>query len=314
MKTIRTLFPMLGVLALLAGCSGESSNAAGAESASTAQSKSTVATPGGDKAGARPHMMHGPGGLLFASLHEDIGLSADQKAKIQALVDQARPAAPPAPDATRVTALASAVRAGKVDAASIQPPPDMEAKRKEHEATIAKSLATLHDTLTKEQRTALVDAVKAKAKEHGRGGPEKEGHAHGPHGGGPDGFGPMHLLEGIDLTDAQKAEIKSKLEAARPAPPSEADREAMKARFETMKKEMDAKLESFKADAFDANAFVARPADAPQMEPKGHADRMAKELSIIVSVLDASQREKLAQKIEQGPPARPARPVAPAGQ
>ena len=69
-----------------------------------------------------------------------------------------------------------------------------------------------------------------------------------------------------------------------------------------MKTAMDAKLQSFKSDSFDAKAFVAPPANAPKIG--GPADHMAKELSAVVSVLTPAQREKLAQKIEQGPPAR----------
>ncbi len=310
MKTFRTLFPMLGVLAVLAGCSGESSSNAGAESASSTQAKATAEAP---KAGPhRPHMGHGgPGMLLFAALHEDIGLSAEQKTTIQDLVAQNRPPAPPA-DKSRVTALASAIRAGKVDAASLQPSRGaIDAAHKEHAATLAKSLATLHDTLTKEQRSALVEKIAAKASAHGPRGEMGEKREKGKEGGRPGGFehgpGPMHLLEGLDLTEAQKKEIQTKLEASRPQPPSDADREGMRAKLEAAKKEMDAKLQTFKADAFDANAFVTPPAGAPQLAPPGHADRMANELSIIVSVLDQAQREKLAAKIEQGPPARPAR-------
>ena len=73
-----------------------------------------------------------------------------------------------------------------------------------------------------------------------------------------------------------------------------------------MKTAMNEKLQSFKADTFDAAAFVARPANAPKMNMGKPADHMTKELSAIVAVLTPAQREKLAQKIEQGPPARPA--------
>ena len=104
-----------------------------------------------------------------------------------------------------------------------------------------------------------------------------------------------HLTEGLDLTQAQTDQIKAKLEADRPARPSEAD-------FTAMKAAMDAKLQSFKADDFDAKAFVSPPANAPKLGAA--SDHMAKQLNAVVSVLTAEQREKLAQKIEQGPPAR----------
>ncbi len=309
MKTFRTLFPMLGVALTLAACSGESTGNAGAESASSAQTKA-VADDGRPSAG-RPHHGHGapggPGMLLFAALHEDIKLTPEQKAKLEGLVASSRPE-PPAADTSRTTQLASAVRSGKIEASTLQPPKEaMESAHKEHAAKLATSLSTLHDTLTKEQRVALVDAVKAKAGAHG---PRKLEDGRPPRvaGHGPRAMGPMaHLLEGLDLTEAQKEQIKTKLEESRPAPPSDADREAMKAKFEAMKKDMDAKLESFKADAFDANAFVTPPAGFGKKALEGHADRMATDLQIVVSVLDQAQREKLAAKIEQGPPARPMR-------
>ena len=317
MKTIRTLLPLLGILTGLVACSGESATGAGAEAAGTSQGKA-VAQEDGKPGPGRPHMMMppGPGMLLFAALHEDIALTPAQRTTLQGLVDANRPTPPDANAAggkEKAAALAAAVRAGKVDATTLQPSQGAMEAHKEHAAKLASSLTTLHDTLTKEQREKLVDAIAAKAKDHGPGkGPHEGGKRPGPPEGGPEahgphGHGPMHLLEGIDLTDAQRKSIEEKLAAARPAPPSEADREAMRAKHEEMKKAFGAKLQSFKADAFDANAFVTPPEGAPKGPPAGHADHLAKELSIVLSVLDPAQREKLAAKIEQGPPARPAR-------
>lgn len=277
MKSTRTFFPVFGLVVVLAGCSG----AANAETnpATTQQADTTQEQPKGHVAG-RPHH-GGPDFLVFAALHENIGLSADQRAKVEALVTKDRPAAPPAPDKAKVAALASAIRAGSVDATALGPKPD-DATMKAHQAAVASKLAALHDALTKDQRAALVTAVTSK-KHEAR--PEQ----HGPERGGPMG----HMLEGLGLTQAQKDEIEAKLVADRPAPPTEAQRAAMK-------QEMDARLQSFVSDSFDATAFVAPPASAPKLG----ADHMAKALSAIVSVLDANQREQLAQRIEQGPPAR----------
>jgi hypothetical protein len=41
---------------------------------------------------------------------------------------------------------------------------------------------------------------------------------------------------------------------------------------------------------------------------KSHADRFAKDLEIVLSVLETAQREKLAARIEAGPPAHVGRP------
>ena len=310
MKSFRSMFPILGVVAVLAGCSGsESTNTGQGSSAISATTTSEKPAEGRPQGG--PH--HGPGHggpdfLVFAALHENsIDLSAEQRTTIEGLVEKGHAKdgpkeGRPAPDKAKTAELAAAIRAGKIDAAKLQPNRDG-AKIGEHQAKIAEKLATLHKTLTKEQRVALVDAIVAKQAKHGEG--KREGKREGRPDGCPDGMregrghgegGPMgHLTEGLDLTQAQKDQIKAKLDADRPAPPSEADRTAMKAA-------MDAKLQTFKADTFDANAFVAPPANAPKMGAP--SDHMAKELNAVISVLTAEQREKLAQKIEQGPPAR----------
>lgn len=315
MISFRTVFPFLGLVVALAGCSAENSANSGVDSANAAQQKSTLSTdrasdahrPGGPAFAGRPH--GGPDFLVFAALHENLNLSAEQRATIEGLATKNRPA-PPAPDKARAVALASAVRANKIDAATFQAPSvDREAMMKEHLAKSASSLATLHKTLTKEQRAALVDAIAAKAAQHGGKDHGPEGHRGPPPGAQGHEHSPMgFMLRGIDLTPEQQAEIKSKLDAQRPAPPTEAERAAMKTKHEAMKKDMDARLQTFKADTFDANAFVAPPADAPKGPPPGMGpESMAKELSILVSVLTPAQREELAKRIEQGPPAPPAR-------
>jgi Spy/CpxP family protein refolding chaperone len=273
MKSFRTLFPVLGVVAFLGGCSGsETTNtgvAANAVTATPAKDETMHRGPHG-----RPHG-GGPELLIFAALHEPIHLTAEQRGTIEGLAKHDRPdlaAERPAPDKAKSAELASAIRAGSIDAAKLHADHDPKLM-KEHSAATATKLATLHKTLTAEQRSALVDAIAAK---HGK----QAHHEMGPHGEGHIG----HILDGLDVTQAQRDQIKAKLEAERP---TEADLAAMK-------QEHDAKLQSFKGGAFDANAFVAPPANAPKM-----ADRMAKELQIVVSVLTPEQREKLAQKIEQ---------------
>ena len=297
MKSFRTVVPMFVLgLAALTGCSGVD-NGANTGASTNAIAATDEASPDAKKAGGpragRPH--GGPDFLVFAALHEDIGLSPEQRTTIQALVEKSHPkdGARPQPDKSKIAELAAAVRSGSVDATKLKNDRG-DAMMQQHIAASATKLKTLHDTLGKDQRAKLVDAVAAKHAQRPEGPPKGgPGGEHGPRGEhgamGPGG----HMLEGLDVTDAQKAEIKAKLEANRPAPPSEAERAAMKAA-------MDAKLQSFKADAFDANAFVQPPANMPN----GHADAMAKDLQVIVSVLTPAQREKLAQKIEQGPPAR----------
>ena len=243
--------------------------------------------------------------MLVAALREPLNLSAEQKSTIEGALAANAPKAPPAFDKTRVATLAAGIRAGKVDA-TMTMRSGADSEMAAHQAASAKALATLHATLTPDQRRALVDAIAKRAAEHG----PKDGMAGGPphdRAGGPPPGGPMGgLLEGLDLTQAQRDAIRTKLDAQRPAP---TDREAMKAQHEAFRTAMQAKLQTFASDSFDAAAFVAPPPGALKGGPGEHADRMAAELAIITSVLEPAQREKLATKIEQGPPARPATPA-----
>jgi Spy/CpxP family protein refolding chaperone len=282
MKSFRTLLPVLAILTALAGCSSETSSAPAAETANSQTALAPSDAEGG--AGHRHGHPHGgPPSLVFAALHEDIHLTADQRTTIEGLATHKATA----PRGDHGAALAAGIRAGKIDPSIMAAPAVLQVEHKNN-------LATLHKTLTPEQRAALVDAISARMAK-GPGGDHGDMHrGHGP--GGPGAL-MGHLLDGIDLTQEQRDAIHAKLEANKP---SEADHEAMKAKFEAMKKEMNAKLQTFKADTFDAAAFVAPPAGEAQMSPAAH---MTNQMQGIVSVLDASQREKLAQKIEKGPAA-----------
>lgn len=330
MKSLRTLFavPVLGVVVALAGCSAETGTNGSVENPNAVQGSSQASTEGSSASAEGPR--RGPGGpdfLVQAVLREDIGLTAEQRTTIQSILDSSRPTPPanrgekaehPQPDATKTAALAAAIRTGNVEGLKASmPAPDaakiaeheakMKEHMKEHQAKVAAALTKLHDTLTAEQRTKLVDAVIAKAPKQGE---RPEGHK-GPHAQGPHGHegGPMGgLLQGIELTQAQKDALKAKMEAkasqVRAARPSEEQIAKMKAAHATMKASFDAKLQSFKGDSFDASAFVTPPEGAfgPRPGMAGHdPKRMNEELSTIVSILDANQREILAKKIEAGP-------------
>jgi Spy/CpxP family protein refolding chaperone len=297
---------IFGLLVTLAGCSAESSTASSAGTSDTARAQTSASLS--QSADGRhmhgPHGHPGPDFLLFAALHEPINLTAEQKATIEGAIAANKPAAP-AFDKSKVAALAAGIRAGNVDVSAVKAPND-DAKAA-RQAASAKALATLHATLTPDQRKALVDALAKRAAEHGakmddRDGPRRE-HAEGPHHGAMGPMGPMGgLLEGLDLTKAQEEAIRTKLEAQRPAAPTDAEREAMKKQHEAFRAEMAAKLQTFATDSFDAAAFVAPPANSMK-GPRDHADRFAADLAIITSVLEPAQREKLAARIEAGPPA-----------
>jgi hypothetical protein len=87
------MFPILGVVAVLAGCSGSESTNTGV-SANAISATTTSEKPAGEGPHAgRPHR-GGPGGgpdfLVFAALHENIDLTAEQRSTIEGLVEQGK--------------------------------------------------------------------------------------------------------------------------------------------------------------------------------------------------------------------------------
>jgi len=285
---------MMAFLGSVAACSGEAGASAtsGTANATVAEVVTTTQAaadgPAGHLHGGHPG---GPDFLLFAALHEPINLTTDQQTAIQALL----PSRSQRPfDKARAATLAAGVRAGNVVVGANAPPEDDLVARRTAAST---ALTTLHSTLTASQRRQLVDAIEKEGAAHEQNG---EDHRGGPMGHG--GRGPMdHLLEGLDLTAAQQQDLTTKLATTRPAPPSDSDRAAMKAEHQSMHAAMQAKLETFAGESFDAAAFVTPPAGA--MKPGEHVDHFAADLAAVTSVLDATQREKLAQRIEAGPPA-----------
>lgn len=291
------VLPLVGALAVFSGCNAQGS---GTEETvvGSAKLEPVAEAPAKGAERTRGHhgkFMKGPDHLLFAALHE-LDLSDAQRTAIQAELDalhQAKGADRPDFEAHR-TAMAAAIRSGKIDEAAF-PAPAM--KGSKDGARLAKAMQTLHDTLTAEQRKELVDAVSAKMEKHeGRRGPK--GEMGGPKGemGGPLG----HMLGDLEMTDAQREKVR---EALAKLAPAEADREAMKAKHEAFRQTMRERLASFTADRFDASAFVAPPKDAPMFGPEAGPGMMVKALAAIVPILDDAQRAELAKRFEQGPPA-----------
>lgn len=303
--TFRSMsLPLFAFVAALAGCSAEAGTSSGVATADEARSSVAAETADSSerKIGMRPiaHRPAGPDFLLRAALRAPIDLTPEQRKTIEGLVEQTRPPRPQF-DASRAQKLAAAIRNNSV--AELEAPKPDESAFQAHLAASAKALATLHATLTPAQRAALVDSIGKPAKgEKLRAGERGARRAHGARGGhlkgGFGGPGPMGMLAGIELTAEQKKALEAKLEVARPAQPTAEQREAMKARMESMRAERKAKLESFKSDNFDANAFVAPPKDLPRPEwtPKNP-------LAEIVPLLTPEQRETLAARIEKGPAA-----------
>jgi Spy/CpxP family protein refolding chaperone len=281
MISFRTIsLPMFALAASLMACSAEQSTTA--QPASTAQ-QASQAEPPADHEGHGPRGLHhgppgGPEFLIGAALHApDLNLTDAQRTTIEGLAHGDRPDHRERPpfDANKAKELAAAIRSGNV--ASLPAPPAFDAtKQQAHVADAAARMKTLHDTLSADQRAKLVADVEAHAPKgppSGKAMPRR-----GPHG------DMLPFGQDLQLTDAQKQQLQAKFEANHP-----------KADFAAIHAEMQTKLESFKADDFDATAFVTPTAQLPKLNGNPLAD--------LVSVLTPEQREILAKKIEAGPPA-----------
>lgn len=327
-RLLRTslLLAALPVAGLLAGC--QTTDTTAAQDGDDVETQAALTD--GDKAGAsrRPHRgMHGPG-EFFAVALESLDLSATDRATIENLARALQPARPDkgerGPSAEDRKALAAAIRSGSVDASKLEigapPAPLADA----HDKLVA-GLQELHDMLSDEQRAQLVHALEERAFEkaddrsegpppgagrHGPRdgerpdgppdgqrpvGPPRGDHAHGPGGrGGP----PIdHMLGDLDVTDAQREKILAALEAAglgRPVGGVEHGPKGDRAEGRA------ALIEAFADAKFDAKSALPAPEAAASAGPPSPA----KVLSVIVPLLDEAQRAKLADRVEQGPPAR----------
>lgn len=289
----------------ISGCQTTESTAVqdGDDAEAQAQLSESEGRPDGRMRGR----MHGPAGIFAVAL-ETLDLTPEERATIENLARELRPAAPPegahGPSDEERKALADAVRAGNVDPAKFTdagppaPPADL------HEKLVA-ATQKLHDMLTPEQRAKLVAALDAKGERPdgpppGERPPRREGErGERPEGGPPPGGHPMggpppieHMLGDLDVTDAQKTKILAALDAAGlgkpPAPPE--DHADQRRAF----------LDAFAKDSFRASESMPEP---PKMKRPSHVAVLA----VIVPELDATQRAKLADRIEQGPPEGPQR-------
>jgi Spy/CpxP family protein refolding chaperone len=292
MITFRSMtLPMFALVAALAGCTQPTTSSSDDVGGSTASAQTVPA-----KAFQGNHadrVRNGSDFLVRAALRAPINLSAEQKTTIEGLLASSAPkkqAFDPARASAHTTKLAAAVRSNSFD--SISTPVRDQSKHEARMAARAATLQTLHDTLTAEQRVALVASVRDM---HQKGAANHAWNsdtqtARDFHGRSHDGA----LFASLDLTQEQKDALKAKMDAQRQARPSADER---KAQFAAMRATMQAKMDSFASDTFDAKAFIARPGNAVGAVPHNRVNRLA----ALVSVLTPEQREILATRIEQGP-------------
>ena len=147
--------------------------------------------------------------------------------------------------------------------------------------------------------TAVVFSQNPPQRPDGPPGPPRGPFGHGPHGpGGPGGFGP---LAGLNLTDAQKEQIKQIHEGF--AEQTKALRDQMRTLHESQRDPVNNFDEAAVRSAAEARAKV-------QVEMEvAHAKMMSQ----VVNVLTAEQRAQMTerQKHRKGPPRPPAPPDEP---
>ena len=228
---------------------------------------------------------------LFGEALGDVPLRADQRTEIEKLAadaDARHEAARKAHTAIGAE-LAAQVEKGTLDRTALQAKLDAAAAEMDKSRPADRAaFQRLHDILDASQRTAFVDALKAKMHDKGAAMHEKD------HKGGPQG---MHAwADELKLTDAQRDQIKDKMrEEFKKAHASgeQPDFAKMREHHEHGGKVLDA----FKADNFKIDE-VAPPGDA-----KAHAremsDRMFKMVEIALPILTPEQRTIAAQKIRE---------------
>jgi Spy/CpxP family protein refolding chaperone len=240
------------------------------------------------------HKGRGGDRLIRAALELD--LSDAQRATIEGLKGEAgfeRPAGMK----DFMGALASGVRANAIDEKAMDAKiAAMGAAGAEMRAKHAAALEKLHATLTPAQRKELVEKMQAKMAEKEAKWAEKreageDGHKKWGRKGGHMGGHLAFIAKKLDLSDAQKEAAKKAIADAGLERP---DHEEMKGKFEAMHAQKKALLAAFATDTFDADALL------PEKDGKGkeHLARMVSATKAVLPVLDAGQREKLAQLLE----------------
>ncbi|MDB5971691.1 MAG: hypothetical protein JWQ90_4141 [Hydrocarboniphaga sp.] len=124
-------------------------------------------------------------------------------------------------------------------------------------------------------------------------GPGPEGHGHGPGPGGPY----LHELQDLNLSDAQRAQIKGFFDAGREQ--GKASREAMH--------DLHRSYDLAVPGSNEFRSLTAKLADAEAAEARERVQKFAEIRTQVYGVLTADQRSKLATELAN----RPERPEGP---
>lgn len=236
---------------------------------------------------------HGKGreGHLFGAALHHLELTDEQRETIEGLranLKKDREAGRTSHQA-RKAKLVAAVRAGNLDGLTVDEA-EISRKAKDRAVKIAIAMNELHTTLDPEQRKALVDVVRAKHEHRAKRGEERRAKKGDKAGRGGKRFGLGRLLEGLELTDEQRAQVEA-AQASRPTPEERAEKR--KARAEQMEK----LLSAFAQDDFDATRLNMAERLAERMT-KGN-ERHTSRLQTVLPILTDEQRTQLADRMEK---------------
>ena len=243
---------------------------------------------------------HDTAGRLLKTALKELELNDEQRTALEGLREKARDG-----KGKRIgrggdggghhDVLIKALETGELDEAACQ------AKREGHGGKIEQKLAernarlaTLHSTLTPEQRATLVEKVRAgmadKAERHGdkgRRGHHRQGH-HGPQ-------MLKKLTAGLGLSPDQQARIDALVEQAAAQGPSNDD---FAEKIEEKKARTAALLDAFAADGFDPAMLEApEPMGDKRAGKSCHMDQVKG----LIDILTVEQRQALAEQLKSKP-------------
>jgi Spy/CpxP family protein refolding chaperone len=291
--------PLLLVLGLIACDKEKPADTASPTASTTATATASVVASASSKGDGpevkKPHRKGGRGGLAAMMLNAAEDKVPEAKATVDDLQKKLKEGETPRDEMkTLHEGMVSGIKAGKIDVAKFET--DKAAAEKAMKAMREKeqeTLNSLHAALKPEQRKAVVAEVRDKMAKRAAKWKDKPEMKDGE--GKPDmkkGYY-AHLTKDLDLDDAQKKKadaIFAKQEPKGPPPDKEA-----------MKKKMDAFLDAFEKDGFDAKKLEA---DDDKKGFMMHGPMDAKAMNEFLAVLKPEQRDKLAAKMEKkgGPP------------
>jgi Spy/CpxP family protein refolding chaperone len=284
------------VLALAAiGCGGGGANRPNGGGGDVAESTPHDPTTGvgteidestGDLAEHHRHHHHGGIAMFIAISLESLDATPEQQAKIKQIRTDLHAKMAPARAAEKVLqqAIADGVRAGKVDHDALEPAIAELKKQSEgiHDA-IADTLNSLHATLTKEQRAALVEKVEAHF--------EVWHHSNAPNADAKRDAQGGHLAKlskDLSLTPDQVEKIRASFaEHMQKAP-----------QFDRAKADEHLKAfgAAFESDTFDAKTLTAGAQVHGMMAMYG-SHRQIRFYAAVAPVLTPEQRTKLADEL-----------------